>query len=83
MRETSNAKAAPKSAWGVQARRRRAEHVAQHRPGPRASGRHSPPKSSAGQRRAGDAAAPVRDDGPTLRLVSERLLGRLYRERAE
>jgi hypothetical protein len=28
---------APKSAWGVQAQRRRAERVAQHRPGPRAS----------------------------------------------
>jgi hypothetical protein len=36
-RQTSNAEAAPKSAWGVQAQRRRATHVAQHRPGPRAS----------------------------------------------
>ncbi len=36
-RQTSNAEAAPKSAWGVQAQRRRAKHVAQHRPGPRAS----------------------------------------------
>jgi hypothetical protein len=43
--------AAAKSAWGVQAQRRRMNRVAQHRPGPRASGRYSPPKSLAGLRR--------------------------------
>jgi hypothetical protein len=36
-RQSSNDEAAPKSAWGVLAQRRRRDHVAQHRPGPRAS----------------------------------------------
>ena len=53
MRQTSNAEAAPKSAWGVQAQRRRAQHVAQHRPGPRASADTSPPLAFDGLRRAG------------------------------
>ena len=56
MRETSNAKAAPKSAWGVQ-RRATARVRRQMAAGPRAAADTSPPQSFAGVRRAGRANA--------------------------